>query len=97
MTVCKHCGTEIENGLEYCPNCGQELDETLGDFFEPVEELEEPEEEDELLPLAMAEEEKSVSKVFLPARPSAVRPFFFWNALTASMEPVPYTPSMEPV
>jgi len=41
MTVCKHCGTEIENGLEYCPNCGQELDETLGDFFEPVEELEE--------------------------------------------------------
>jgi len=41
MTVCKHCGAEIENGLEYCPNCGQELNETLGDFFDPVEELEE--------------------------------------------------------
>ncbi len=41
MTVCKHCGTEIEDGLVYCPNCGQSIDETLGDFFEPVEELEE--------------------------------------------------------
>ena len=40
MAVCKHCGTEIEDGLEYCPNCGQSIDETLGDFFEPVEELE---------------------------------------------------------
>jgi len=41
MTVCKHCGTEIEDGLEYCPNCGQSIDDTLVDFFEPVEELEE--------------------------------------------------------
>ena len=41
MSVCKHCGTEIEDGLEYCPNCGQSVDDTLGDFFSPVEELEE--------------------------------------------------------
>lgn len=41
MTVCKHCGTEIEDGLEYCPNCGQSIEDSLGDFFEPVEELEE--------------------------------------------------------
>jgi len=41
MTVCKHCGTEIEDGLEYCPNCGQSVDDILGDFFSPVEELEE--------------------------------------------------------
>ncbi len=40
MAVCKHCGTEIEDGLEYCPNCGQSIDESLGDFFSPVEELE---------------------------------------------------------
>lgn len=41
MTVCKHCGTEIEDGLEYCPNCGQSIEDDLGDFFSPVEELEE--------------------------------------------------------
>jgi len=41
MAVCKHCGTEIENGLEYCPNCGQNIDENYGDFFEPDEGLEE--------------------------------------------------------
>ena len=41
MTVCKHCGTEIEDGLEYCPNCGQSIEDALGDFFNPVEELEE--------------------------------------------------------
>ena len=40
MTVCKHCGTEIEDGLEYCPNCGQSIEE-FGDFFEPDERLEE--------------------------------------------------------
>ena len=41
MTVCKHCGTEIEDGLEYCPNCGQSIDENLDDFFNPDEYLEE--------------------------------------------------------
>ena len=41
MTVCKHCGTEIEDGLEYCPNCGQSTEELFGDFFEPDEGLEE--------------------------------------------------------
>ena len=40
MAVCKHCGTEIEDGLEYCPNCGQKT-EDFGDFFEPDEALEE--------------------------------------------------------
>lgn len=40
MAICKHCGAEIEEGLEYCPNCGQNIEE-FGDFFEPVEELEE--------------------------------------------------------
>lgn len=41
MTVCKHCGTEIEDGLEYCPNCGQSIDENFADFFKADEELEE--------------------------------------------------------
>ena len=41
MTVCKHCGTEIEEGLEYCPNCGQSIDKSFGDFFSPDEGLEE--------------------------------------------------------
>lgn len=41
MAVCKHCGTEIEDGLDYCPNCGQKTDEDFGDFFEPNEGLEE--------------------------------------------------------
>ena len=41
MAVCKHCGTEIEDGLEYCPNCGQSIDENYGEFFEPDEQLEE--------------------------------------------------------
>lgn len=41
MTVCKHCGTEIEDGLEYCPNCGQSIDENFSDFFKADEELEE--------------------------------------------------------
>jgi len=41
MAVCKHCGTEIEDGLEYCPNCGQSIEDDFGDFFHPVEELEE--------------------------------------------------------
>ena len=41
MAVCKHCGTEIENGLDYCPNCGQNIGEDYGDFFEPDEGLEE--------------------------------------------------------
>jgi len=41
MTVCKHCGTEIEDGLEYCPNCGQSIDENFANFFKADEELEE--------------------------------------------------------
>ncbi len=41
MTVCKHCGTEIEDGLEYCPNCGQSIDENFGDFFDADGDLEE--------------------------------------------------------
>ena len=41
MAVCKHCGTEIEEGLDYCPNCGQKIEEDFGDFFEPDEGLEE--------------------------------------------------------
>lgn len=41
MAVCKHCGTEIEDGLDYCPNCGQKVDIDFGDFFEPDESLEE--------------------------------------------------------
>ncbi len=41
MAFCKHCGTEIEDGLKYCPNCGQSIEEKLSDFFEPDEGLEE--------------------------------------------------------
>jgi len=41
MAVCKHCGTEIENGLLYCPNCGQSIEENFGEFFDADEELEE--------------------------------------------------------
>ncbi len=41
MAVCKHCGTEIKNGLEYCPNCGQSIEENVGGFFDPDEALEE--------------------------------------------------------
>ncbi len=41
MVVCKHCGTEIEDGLEYCPNCGQRIEENFGDFFDADEGLEE--------------------------------------------------------
>ena len=41
MVVCKHCGTEIEDGLEYCPNCGQSIEENFGDFFDADEGLEE--------------------------------------------------------
>lgn len=40
MAVCKHCGAEIEDGLEYCPDCGQKIDE-FGSFFEPDAALEE--------------------------------------------------------
>lgn len=40
MAVCKHCGAEIEDGLEYCPDCGQKIDE-FGNFFEPDAALEE--------------------------------------------------------
>lgn len=40
MAVCKHCGTEIEDGLVYCPNCGQST-EDFGKFFDADEELEE--------------------------------------------------------
>ena len=41
MVVCKHCGTEIQDGLEYCPNCGQSINSNFGDFFAADEELEE--------------------------------------------------------
>lgn len=41
MAVCKHCGAEIEEGVEYCPNCGQKTELEYGDFFEPDESLEE--------------------------------------------------------
>ena len=41
MAVCKHCGTEIEDGLLYCPNCGQSIEENFGEFFDADEELEE--------------------------------------------------------
>lgn len=41
MAICKHCGTEIEEGLESCPNCGQKVELDFGDFFEPDESLEE--------------------------------------------------------
>lgn len=41
MAVCKHCRAEIEDGLDYCPNCGQKIEEDFGDFFEPDEGLEE--------------------------------------------------------
>ena len=41
MAVCKHCGTEIEEGLDYCPNCGQSINEMDADFFQPDEGLEE--------------------------------------------------------
>ena len=41
MVICKHCGTEIEDGLVYCPNCGQSILENFGDFFNADEELEE--------------------------------------------------------
>lgn len=40
MAVCKHCGTEIEEGLSYCPNCGQSLEENSGRFFDADEGLE---------------------------------------------------------
>ena len=41
MAVCKHCGTEIEDGLVYCPNCGQSTEDNYGGFFDANEELEE--------------------------------------------------------
>ena len=41
MAICKHCGTEYEEGLEYCPNCGQKIELEYGEFFEPDENLEE--------------------------------------------------------
>ena len=40
MVVCKHCGTEIEDGLVYCPNCGQSIEEKFDSFFEADKELE---------------------------------------------------------
>lgn len=40
MAVCKHCGTEIEDGLKYCPNCGQIIENDMGDFFDADESLE---------------------------------------------------------
>lgn len=41
MAICKHCGAEYEEGLEYCPNCGQTIEVEFEDFFEPDEGLEE--------------------------------------------------------
>lgn len=41
MAVCKHCGTEIEEGLVYCPNCGQSIEDIAGGFFDAAEDLEE--------------------------------------------------------
>ena len=45
MAICKHCGAEIEEGLDYCPSCGQSNTEddlfAYGDFFEPDAGLEE--------------------------------------------------------
>lgn len=42
MVICKHCGAEIEENLEYCPNCGQsnteETKASYSDFFESEEE-----------------------------------------------------------
>ena len=42
MIVCKHCGAEIEENLEYCPNCGQnntEKTSSTGSFFDSEEEM----------------------------------------------------------
>ena len=41
MVVCKHCGTEIEDGLEYCPNCGQSIEEKFDSFFDADKDFEE--------------------------------------------------------
>ena len=41
MVICKHCGTEIEDGLMYCPNCGQSKEENFDSFFEADKEFEE--------------------------------------------------------
>lgn len=43
MVICKHCGAEIEENLEYCPNCGQsntEKKESSADSFFGSEEIE---------------------------------------------------------
>ena len=44
MIVCKHCGAELEESLEYCPNCGQKNTQkessSKGDFFDSDSELE---------------------------------------------------------
>ena len=39
MKVCKHCGAEIKENLEYCPNCGQKNIDSDNNFFDLEEEL----------------------------------------------------------
>ena len=42
MAICKHCGAELEEGLDYCPNCNQSItDDTYSIFDEPAGNLEE--------------------------------------------------------
>ena len=38
MVICKHCGAEIEENLEYCPNCKQR-NEGKDSFFDSDEEI----------------------------------------------------------
>ena len=38
MAICKHCGAEIEENLEYCPNCKQR-NEGKDSFFDLDEEI----------------------------------------------------------
>ncbi len=40
MAVCKHCGAEINDDLQYCPNCGQSnMEEKKNNFFGLDEEI----------------------------------------------------------
>ena len=40
MAVCKHCGAETNDDLQYCPNCGQSnMEEKKNNFFGLDEEI----------------------------------------------------------
>lgn len=36
---CKNCGAEIENNLKFCPKCGKQINVTVKDVNEPIQEM----------------------------------------------------------